>query len=126
MSVINAQKTHVALSPCDTSQLEKGVFAASNASTELPYSPRDYAQLRNLTCDDWTCSRYSDTESDTSVLSPVDQGQSYDYESPCNKEVEPEHWTFEVDQHMPLDDTISWRESGLWSILGEGEWPRLD
>lgn len=60
------------------------------------------------------------------MLSPLDQGQSYDCESPYNKEAEPEQWAFDVDQYMPLDDTIFWRESGLWSILGEEGWPRLD
>lgn len=122
MSVISTHKTRVALYPCDTLQLEEEASAETNTPAECLYSLQDCAQsLYDRDHDDWSCSRYSDTESDASILSP-----SYDYESPYNKEAELRHWTFEAGQCMPLEDTMSWRESGLWSILSEGGWPRSD
>lgn len=125
ISVSNTHKTHMALSPCDALQLEEGTSARSNAS-ELPYSSQDCTQLCNIASDDWSCTDSSDTKSDTSILSPLDHDQSYDFESQYNKDTESVHWIFEVDQHTPSEDTISWRVSGLWSVLSEGEWPRLD
>lgn len=125
ISVLSTHKTHVALSPSDTLQLKEDAYTELHASKEHLHNSQDCTQsLCNRVFNDWSCSKYSDTEGDTSILSPLDHERDHDHDDPYS-EKEPECWVFEPDQYMPLEEITSWQESGIWSIL-HGEWPRLD